>query len=623
LFVSAFRKKKERMIPSYDPNDTEAGLKLLEDLTTNAEAIQEQVLHQILSQNCETQYLQAFLDGESDKNQQSFKNKVPVVNYDDIKPFIQRIADGESSDIVSSQPITELLTTSGTSAGKPKLMPSTAEELERKTFFYSMLVPVMNKYVNGLDEGKGMYLLFIKPEIKTHSGLMARPVLTSYYKSQHFRNRPFNKYNVYTSPDQTILCQDSKQSMYCQLLCGLVQRSHVLRVGAVFASAFLRAVKFLEDHYKELCADIRTGTVTSWITEPACSDSVLSVLQGPNQELADEIEAECAEKSWEGILRRLWPKAKYVEVIVTGSMAQYIPTLEFYSGGLPLVSTMYASSECYFGINLNPLCDPSDVSYTLLPNMAYFEFLPVDDKSHEEIHFASHSSTDDDDDDDALKEDLIVDLVNVEVGRYYEIVITTFTGLYRYRVGDILKVAGFHNKAPQFRFVQRRNVVLSIDTDKTSEEDLLNAVTQAKLNHLQKPSCPLLAEYTSYADTSSIPGHYVLFWELKPRHNNEPPELENKTMELCCSEVEDCLDYVYRRCRNKDKSIGPLEIRVVSLGTFDLLMDFCVSQGSSVNQYKTPRCVKPGGALEILDSRVIGRFFSQRVPQWQPLGLDS
>ncbi|KAF8096549.1 hypothetical protein N665_0306s0006 [Sinapis alba] len=573
------------MIPSYDPNDTEAGLKLLEDITTNAEAIQEQVLHQILSQNSGTQYLQAFLEGESDKDQQSFKNKVPVVNYDDIKPFIQRIADGESSDIVSSQPITELLTSSGTSAGKPKLMPSTAEELERKTFFYSMLVPVMNKYVNGLDEGKGMYLLFIKPEIKTPSGLMARPVLTSYYKSQHFRNRPFNKYNVYTSPDQTILCQDSKQSMYCQLLCGLVQRSHVLRVGAVFASAFLRAVKFLEDHYKELCADIRTGTVTSWITEPACRDSVLSVLQGPNQELADEIESECAEKSWEGILRRLWPKAKYVEVIVTGSMAQYIPTLEFYSGGLPLVSTMYASSECYF-----------------------------------EIHFALHSNTDDD---DPLKEDLIVDLVNVEVGRYYEIVITTFTGLYRYRVGDILKVTGFHNKAPQFRFVQRRNVVLSIDTDKTSEEDLLNAVTQAKLNHLQQPSSLLLTEYTSYADTSSIPGHYVLFWELKPRHNNEPPELEDKTMELCCSEVENCLDYVYRRCRNKDKSIGPLEIRVVSLGTFDLLMDFCVSQGSSVNQYKTPRCVKSGGALEILDSRVIGRFFSQRVPQWEPLGLDS
>ncbi|VVB01096.1 unnamed protein product [Arabis nemorensis] len=61
-----------------------------------------------------------------------------------------------------------------------------------------------------------------------------------------------------------------------------------------------------------------------------------------------------------------------------------------------------------------------------------------------------------------------------------------------------------------------------------------------------------------------------------------------KMMEDCFSEVEDCLDYVYRRYRNKGKSIGPLEIRVVSLGTFDSLMDFSISQGSSVNKYKTP-----------------------------------
>ena len=181
-------------------------------------------------------------------------------------------------------------------------------------------------------------------------------------------------------------------------------------------------------------------------------------------------------------------------------------------------------------------------------------------------------------------------------------------------------MTGFHNKAPQFSFVERRNVVISIDTDKTSEEDLMKAVTQAKLIHLQGL---LLTEYTSYADTSSIPGHYVLFWELKPRYDNDPPMLDKKMMEDCCSEVEDCLDYVYRRCRNKDGSIGALEMRVVSLGTFDTLMDFSISQGSSVNQYKTPRCVKSGGALKILDSRVIGKFFTKRVPQWEPLGLDS
>lgn len=276
-----------------------------------------------------------------------------------------------------------------------------------------------------------MYLLFIKPEISTPSGLMARPVLTSYYKSNNFRKRPFNRYNIYTSPDETILCPDSKQSMHCQLLCGLVQRDDVLRVGAVFASAFLRAIKFLEDYWKELCSNIRTGHVSDWITDPGCRSSVSLVLASGNSELADLIEEQCSGKSWEGIIKRLWPKTKFVEVIVTGSMAQYIPTLEFYSGGLPLVSTMYASSECYFGINFKPLSKPSDVSYTLLPNMAYFEFLPVKKNSGELTKKAYRNGVSDKNctkDTDEKEEFQTLDLMGVKIGQYYELVVTTFTG---------------------------------------------------------------------------------------------------------------------------------------------------------------------------------------------------
>ncbi|WRX15577.1 GH3 family - like 6 [Theobroma cacao] len=606
------------MLPNYDPNDNKAGMKILEDLTENVYQIQQRVLEEIITRNAHTEYLKGFLNGQSDKD--LFKKKVPVVNYEDIKPYIERIANGDSSNIITAEPVTELLTSSGTSGGHPKMMPSTAEDLHRKTFFYNLLVPVMNQYVDGLDDGKGMYLLFVKPEIKTPSGLMARPVLTSYYKSSNFRNRPFNRFNVYTSPDETILCSDSKQSMYCQLLCGLVQRKEVLRVGAVFASAFLRAIKFLEDYWKELCSNIRTGHVSDWITDPSCRKVVSLILSKPNSELANLIEHECSNKSWEGIIKKLWPRTKYIEVIVTGSMAQYISTLEFYSGGLPLVSTMYASSECYFGINFKPLSKPSDVSYTLVPNVAYFEFLPVK-KNHEDATQDVQCNGICEEncmEEETGKEDIeTVDLVDVKLGHYYELVVTTFTGLYRYRVGDILMVTGFHNNAPQFRFVHRRNVVLSIDTDKTNEEDLLKAVTKAKL--LLESLGFLLIEYTSYADTSSIPGHYVLFWEFTNKGGNDLPELDPKIMKQCCSTVEESLDSVYRRCRRKDNSIGPLEIRVVKHGTFDALMDFCVSQGSSVNQYKTPRCIKSAEAINILDSKVVGRFFSQNAPSWEPV----
>lgn len=198
------------------------------------------------------------------------------------------------------------------------------------------------------------------------------------------------------------------------------------------------------------------------------------------------------------------------------------------------------------------------------------------------------------------------------------------TGLYRYRVGDILQVSGFHNAAPQFRFVHRRNVVLSVDTDKTSEDDLLRAVTGAK--RLLAPVGCLLSEYTAYADTSSIPGHYVLFWELTPPpHHDRDIEGEEevaRVMAACCTAVEAGLDAVYRRCRSRDRSIGPLEIRVVTPGAFDALMDLCVSNGSSVNQYKTPRCIKHPNAIAVLEARVVGRFFSDAVPHWEPFKVD-
>lgn len=96
------------MVPLYDPNDNEAGLKLLEDLTTNANQVQQQVLEEILTKNAATEYLSGFLNGHSDKK--LFKKKVPIVNYEDIKPYIERIANGEPSEIISTQQITELLT---------------------------------------------------------------------------------------------------------------------------------------------------------------------------------------------------------------------------------------------------------------------------------------------------------------------------------------------------------------------------------------------------------------------------------------------------------------------------------------------------------------------------------
>ncbi|XP_058210913.1 indole-3-acetic acid-amido synthetase GH3.6-like [Rhododendron vialii] len=582
-------------------------LQFIEDVTANADQVQNRVLAEILSRNAGVEYLNRL--GVSGKNmdRETFKKLVPVIKYEDIQPEINRIANGDKSAILCSQPISEFLTSSGTSGGERKLMPTIEEELGRRSLLYSLLMPVMNQFVPGLDKGKGMYFLFIKSEAKTPGGLVARPVLTSYYKSTHFKNRPYDPYTNYTSPNETILCPDSYQSMYSQMLCGLFQNKEVLRVGAVFASGFIRAIRFLEKHWRLLCNDIRTGSIDPQITDPSVRESVMRIVK-PDPELADFIESECGKESWKGIITRLWPNTKYVDVIVTGTMSQYIPTLDFYSNGLPLVCTMYASSECYFGVNLNPLCKPSDVSYTLIPTMAYFEFLPVQRNNDVNTNSIAVPKTL-----DGKEQKELVDLVDVKLGQEYELVVTTYAGLYRYRVGDVLRVAGFKNKAPQFTFICRKNVALSIDSDKTDEVELQTAVKNA-VNHLI-PFDATLTEYTSYADLSTIPGHYVLFWELTVNGSTPIPP---SVFEDCCLTIEESFNSVYRQGRASDKSIGPLEIRIVDVGTFDKLMDYAISLGASINQYKAPRCVKYEPIIQLLNDKVVASYFSPKCPKWVP-----
>jgi auxin responsive GH3 family protein len=84
-------------------------LRFIEEMTRNADAVQERVLAEILSRNAETEYLKRFkLDGATDR--ETFKTKIPVITYDDVQPEIQRIANGDRSPILSAHPISEFLT---------------------------------------------------------------------------------------------------------------------------------------------------------------------------------------------------------------------------------------------------------------------------------------------------------------------------------------------------------------------------------------------------------------------------------------------------------------------------------------------------------------------------------
>lgn len=82
-------------------------LKEIEKLTMKASEVQESLLKQILSQNRDTEYLNKYMRGA--KHIIDFKRCVPVTSYEGILPYIQRIANGEESSLITGHPITEML----------------------------------------------------------------------------------------------------------------------------------------------------------------------------------------------------------------------------------------------------------------------------------------------------------------------------------------------------------------------------------------------------------------------------------------------------------------------------------------------------------------------------------
>ncbi|CAH8325834.1 unnamed protein product [Eruca vesicaria subsp. sativa] len=378
-----------------------------------------------------------------------------------------------------------------------------------------------------------MEFYYTRPESTTPSGLPVASSFSTFFKSDYFKNRPSNSKS--TSPNQVIMCPDNSQILYCHVLCGLSQKDEVVRAVATFAHALVQALSCLERNWKEL-------------------SSVSVIIGGPNPKLADLIEQECSHNSWESIIPRLWPNTKFIECILTGQ----------------------------------------DLSYTFVPNMSFFEFLPVD-------HRGDMTS--------------IVDLVNVKLGCYYEPVVTTYFGLNRYLIGDIVYVTGFYNNTPQFRFVRRKNVVLNVDQETTTEEEILRGlITHAAFVHNQSSNV-MLIDFTCNTDISTSPGHYVFYLELKAKDVNEAVELDENVQVLveCCSVIEESFGDVYRSLRTSG-SVGALEIRVVQQGTFDTLMDYIISRGGSTNQYKTLICIKSSEAVVILENSVLVRFHSEKYP---------
>ena len=80
-----------------------------EEMLARAGEVQEAVLEAILLRNSGTEYLQSYISAcDYPIDIASFKRCIPIVSHAHLFPFFQRIADGDTSPIFTTDPVKAL-----------------------------------------------------------------------------------------------------------------------------------------------------------------------------------------------------------------------------------------------------------------------------------------------------------------------------------------------------------------------------------------------------------------------------------------------------------------------------------------------------------------------------------
>ncbi|XP_058209022.1 indole-3-acetic acid-amido synthetase GH3.10 isoform X1 [Rhododendron vialii] len=573
-----------------------------EDMAENAGRVQTEMLRRILVQNHGVEYLRKWLgddvgsveEMEGSVLESVYRSLVPVVCHADLEPYIERIADGDTSPLLTQQPITTLSLSSGTTDGRQKYVPFTSHSSKTTLQTFRLAAAYRSRVYPIREGGRILEFIYSSKQFKTKGGLAAGTATTHYFASEEFKIKQEQTKAFTCSPEEVISSGDYKQSTYCHLLLGLFFSHQVEFVASTFAYSMVQAFRSFQELWKQICDDIREGTLSSRITIPELRESVLGLIS-KDPCLASRIEAICKDLqgwNWFGLVPRLWPNAKYVYAIMTGSMQHYLKKLRHYVGDLPLVSADYGSTESWIGVNLDPSFPPEKVNFAVVPTFSYFEFIPLYPQSQE------FNSVDDD-----FAEGEPIPLSQVKVGQHYEIVLTTFTGLYRCRLGDVVEVTGFYKETPKLNFICRRKLILTVNIDKNTEKDLQLVVERGSQVLTNNKARAEIVDFTSHADVAAYPGHYVIYWEIEG-------EVEEGVLGECCREMDASFaDHGYVVSR-KTKSIGPLELCVVERGTFRKILEHFIGNGAALSQFKTPRCTSDEGILRILDACTVNRFHS-------------
>ncbi len=520
----------------------------------------EALLQRILAENAGTYFGRAH-GFERITTPEEYARAVPLRDYEGFRELVQRVADGEQA-VLTAEPVRYLGVTSGTT-GRGKLVPMTARA-QRQIILNMMLTThgVVAESVEGRRPGPGLLVLSsVLPQV-SKAGI---PIGTATAGGMD-RMKGLAPL-LWSSPVEVFQVRSHPVAMHLHLLFALARRE-LTSLSSPFASTLVDLLRTLEREWPALCDELETGV----LHEHRELDPLTRAGLHLERDMARAAEVRRAvAQGLDGVVPRLWPQLRYAMGVVTGSFAVYEEPLRRALGPVPLYSPLYACSEACLGVAL----DVHARSYVLDPEAAYFEFIPAE-QSDAPCPRA-------------------VTLRGVKRGRDYEVVLTTASGLYRYRLGDVVRVEDFRGRSPVVTFSHRRGQLLDVASEKTSEPAMREAVLESARHW-----GATLVEYTTRADYASQPGRYEVFLEVTDAapiaHHGEPWHTLDAALRLA--------NPGFGLLRTSGRLAAPT-LHVVQPGTFRGLLDLLVSQGASPVQAKVPRVLVRDELFDFVRARVL------------------
>lgn len=459
-------------------------LRLFDTASVNAENTQKEFLKNLLNDNENTEYGKMY--GFSDiHNADEYRKKVPLTVYDDYEEYIKRMVSGGENGLITAYPVVYYASTSGTS-GEPKKIPVTDRGLNTfQGFTGNVMRSVIDEFYKNTKNTVMPYGFMMVPmsaaKKPLENGVNFGAISAACVREESIQKLPY----VLTTPAAVLKCTDRANHKYLHTRFGIANRE-VTIFSAPYIPALLDMMTYIKDEWEMLVSDIRNGTIDSAAAMPEELRAELEAQIKPDPERADELEREFKKGFDQTIMKRIWPHLSAICAIWAGNFSSYVNKLREYSGRtVPYYTMSYASSEGVFGFARHPF----DTSYCMVPQSCFYEFIPVDGKNAEDVQ------------DTLLMEEL-------QEGKEYELVITNQSGLYRYRMGDVVRVTGFYNETPMIEFRYRKKNIVSVAGEKFTEAHLLSAVRE-----FERRSGVSIIDFCMYPDTSVAPGRYVVLLE--------------------------------------------------------------------------------------------------------------